>query len=85
MTGFKVGIDIPLLPSNPGLLLSRPEQFVLYFFRNYLFIIFKNTYKIMCFRRKYFKTFKNRGCGNISPSILNERKVAYLMFTLHSI
>ena len=78
MTAFKVGIDIPLLPSNPGLLLSRPEQFVLYFFRNYLFIIFINTYKIMCFRRKYFKTFQN-----ISPPI-QEGKVTYLMFTLHS-
>ena len=43
MTAFKVGIDIPLLPSNPGLLLSRPEQFVLYFFRNYLFVKYKNT------------------------------------------
>ena len=27
----------------------------------------KKTYKIKCFRKKYLKTSKGRGCGNISP------------------
>ena len=38
------------------------------------------TYKIKCFKRKYLKTYKNRGCGNISPQFLEkEMKLTYLL------
>ena len=47
----------------------------------------------MSFRRKYLKTSKNRGCGNIFPPNAKKkekerhekRKVTYLLFTLQLI
>ena len=56
---------------------------------------YNKTYKIKYFRRKYLKSSKSRGCGNISPQILKNininkrkrkgkyKKVTYLLFTLY--
>ena len=40
----------------------------------YLWNITK-TYKIKCFRRKYLKTSKSRGCGNIPPNSKKNIKI----------
>ena len=33
------------------------------------------THKIKYFRRKYLKTSKNKGCGNISPQLKKIKKI----------
>ena len=36
---------------------------------------YNKTYKIKRIRRKYSKTSKSRGCGNISPTLKKNMKI----------
>ena len=44
---------------------------------------YNKIYKIKCFRRKYLKTSKNRGCGNISPQLKKNIRIRIRKGKLH--